>query len=113
MEITFELDSDLQVYSSIARYSLLDLLANVGGLAISLTFAICQFISFWSYNSPSNYMVSSLFGYKRDAREDDPTKHFNPDSDIAKIEVDSFGFKNFFCSCLPKRCSQRKKIAEH
>ena len=110
MEITFERNQRLRIYSSKARYSFLDLLANVGGLAIVLAFFIRQFISVWKFKSPQNFMVSSLFGLKRSAREDDPTKQFSHGADIAKIEADTFGFKEFICSCLPKRCSQRSRI---
>ena len=49
-------------------YTVLDLIANVGGLRTILMFVIGQFINYWSFNSAQNYMVSRLYTYK--SRED-------------------------------------------
>ena len=55
--ISFERSLSLQVYNR-SGYTLLDLIANVGGLRTILAFLIGQFINYWSFNSPQNHMVS-------------------------------------------------------
>ena len=44
-------------------YTLLDLIANVGGLRTIMAFVISVLMSYWNFNSGSNYMVSRLFTY--------------------------------------------------
>ena len=73
-EITIERDRDLQVYSR-SGYTILDLIANVGGLRTIFAFVIGQFINYWSFNSPQNYMVSRLFTYKRSGGGDQDSKN--------------------------------------
>ena len=63
-DITFERDLNLQVLSR-TGYTLLDLIANVGGLRAVTAFVIGQFFNYWSFNSPANYMVQRLYTYRK------------------------------------------------
>ena len=56
-------------------YTLLDLIANVGGLRTIMAFVISVLMSYWNFNSGSNYMVSRLFTYQ--GGEDDRSSEKN------------------------------------
>ena len=62
-DITIERSLNLQIYSR-SGYTLLDLIANVGGLRTIMAFVLTQLMGYWNFNSVQNYMVSRLFSYK-------------------------------------------------
>ena len=73
-DVTFERNLNLQILSR-SGYTLLDLIANVGGLRAVTAFLVGQFINYWCFNSPQNYMVSRLFTFK--GGNSDPGPHKN------------------------------------
>lgn len=83
-------------------YTLLDLIANVGGLRTILMFVIGQFINKWSFNSPQNYMVQKLFVQKGGSRPNrSPDKNMTP---LYSIDGQTFGLREYIISCLTKSC---------
>ena len=83
-------------------YTILDLIANVGGLRTILMFIIGQFINYWSFNSAQNYMVSRLYTYKsRD--ESYSYKPSKSDGLPRKIDGNTNGLQEYGRSLLPKK----------
>ena len=82
---------------------MLDLIANVGGLRTILAFVIGQFINYWCFNSPQNYMVSRLFKYRRVGYEeaDKPAwMRYFP----RKLDGETNGLCEYLRTWLPTRC---------
>ena len=67
MDITFEMNLDLQIISR-DGYTILDWLSDVGGIQSIIFSGLAIFIGFWNYNYLDNYMAAKLF--KSDARLD-------------------------------------------
>ena len=83
-------------------YTVLDLIANVGGLRTILMFVIGQFINYWSFNSAQNYMVSRLYTYRS---RDDPYSYSSHtiDKEPKKIDGNTNGLQEYGKSLLPKK----------
>ena len=109
-EISFERDLDLQIYSR-SGYTLLDLIANVGGLRTIMAFVIGQFINYWSFNSPQNYMVSRLFTYKRKDKDSGAK-----DQETKKINGATFGLHEYIRGlshcCFKRKTDNQKSLDE-
>ena len=104
-EISFRRNLDLRIVTR-SGYTLLDLIANVGGLRTILAFVIGQFINYWCFNSPQNYMVSRLFTYKRrgyDERDKPEWMRYYP----RKLEGGTNGLCEYVRSLLPNSCRCR------
>ena len=100
MEISFEMNLDVLTIQR-TYYSLLDVLADIGGL-MSITleiFAICLVII--NYQHLENYMAVNLFKIDTGERTDE------------RLKLPKFSnFKDFFCdrmpSCLKSSCCNKK-----
>ena len=43
------------------KYAIIDLLADIGGIAVLIFVCLTLFLSFWNYNYMSDYLVGKLF----------------------------------------------------
>ena len=102
-DITFERDLNLQVYTR-SGYTILDLIANVGGLRTILSFVFSYLMSYWSFFSVQNYMVSTLFTYQRKGIESDSSKTGNH---TKKINGNTYGLCEYLRSKLPSAHKKR------
>lgn len=99
-DITFERSLNLQIYSR-SGYTILDLIANVGGLRTIMAFVLTQLMGYWNFNSVQNYMVSRLFSYKCVASA-------KPDSEPMQINGKTNGLAEYAISLVPASCKRRK-----
>ena len=60
ISVTFEMDLNRVEYPR-SRYTLFDLLSDVGGLSGIFFSVFALIMSAWNYNSLDNYMVTHLF----------------------------------------------------
>ena len=72
--ITFHHNLDLQQVSR-RGYTVLDLIANVGGLRTIMAFVISYMMRYWSFQTPQNFMVTRLFTFQRNQAERNKSGH--------------------------------------
>ena len=74
--VQIDLDANLIVVQR-DGYTILDILADVGGIQGLLISAICLFLNFWNYNHLENYLAIKLFKFDHlktsNSGADDPT----------------------------------------
>ena len=69
LKITVEMNLDQHVITrhiisppeAPPKYAIIDLLADIGGIAVLIFVCLTLFLSFWNYNYMSDYLVTRLF----------------------------------------------------
>ena len=102
ISVTFEMDLNRVEYTR-SRYTLFDLLSDVGGLSGIFFSVFALIMSAWNYNSLDNYMVTHLFKIA-------PDKNQPQESEIKKSEAKKFPSHimpqctDYLMSWIPDRC---------
>ena len=94
------MDLNLMTYDR-SRYTVLDLLSDVGGLSGMFASIFTSFMALWNYNQLDNFMVMNLFQQKRTKRK---VKTDSEKDQVENLWTDRLpNFKEYFRSLLPKK----------
>ena len=108
----FEHDPNLTVIKR-SGYTILDWIANVGGLRAIICFTCSYLMSYWSFNYPQNFMVSRLFKYQKSG-SDTATKQGTKDKEQHEIDGDTNGILEYlrstFTCCFKSKSDQQKVL---
>lgn len=113
VDITVEMNLD-HVTLARSRYTILDLLADVGGIQSMIVSGLALLLSYWNYNHFDNTLVSQLFKVKdRQPRFDNKDSTSLKDVESTRVQQGSLGtpIKSVTCfnivelliDCIPVR----------
>lgn len=94
-----------------SRYTVFDLLSDVGGLSGIFFSVFAVIMSAWNFNSLDNYMVMHLFKQKKDAASNDAAESKDTKKKNYKSRTEYFPekslpyFKDYFMSWVPSCCN--------
>lgn len=95
-----EMDLNRVDYSR-SRYTIFDLLSDVGGLSGIFFSVFAVFMAAWNFNSFDNYMVSHLFKAKIKGQEDSEVKRRGRSQSEFYPNKRCPYFKDYFLSWVP------------